>query len=166
MSDACCLRFRQSHLHWTFCCSAQCSQLKSRADVFAPAIARLANMSIQDRSVLFLLEEGLGVALPLLKKAGLDNSSPANYRPISNLSTISRVLDRLVLTRLQPHLLSSANFKDFQSASIKGHSTETALLQILDEVITSRLQSCRQRSVLTIQLRLAEIKPQSVLSRP
>ena len=42
--------------------------------------------------------------LPLLKKAGLDSSSPANYsyRPISNLSTVSKVLERLVLTRLRP----------------------------------------------------------------
>jgi len=37
--------------------------------------------------------------LPLLKKAGLNSSSPGNYRPISNLSTVSKILERLVLTR-------------------------------------------------------------------
>ena len=72
--------------------------------------------------------------LPLLKKAGLDSSQPANYRPISNLSTVSKVLGRLVLARLRPHLLSSANFSQFQSAYRKGHSTETALIEVLDGV--------------------------------
>ena len=56
--------------------------------------------------------------LPLLKKAGLDSSQPANYKPISNLPTVSKVLERLVelllgLARLRPHLLSSANFSQF-----------------------------------------------------
>jgi len=67
--------------------------------------------------------------LPLLKKAGLDSSQPANYRPI-----VSKVLERLVLARLRPHLLSSSNFSQFQSAYRKGHSTETALLEVLDGV--------------------------------
>ena len=71
--------------------------------------------------------------LPLLKKAVLDSLQPANYRPISNLSTMSKVLERLVLARLWPHhLLSSANLSQFQSAYRKGHSTETALLEVLD----------------------------------
>ena len=54
--------------------------------------------------------------LPLLQKAGLDISHPANYRPISNMSTVSKVFERRVLARLRPHLLSSVNFSQFQSA--------------------------------------------------
>jgi len=42
-----------------------------------------------------------------------------------------------VLTRLQPHLLGSTNFSEFQSAYQKGHSTESALLEILDGVYTA-----------------------------
>jgi len=49
-----------------------------------------------------------------------------NYRPISNMSTVSKVPERPVLARLQPHLLGCANFSQFQSAYRKGHSTETA----------------------------------------
>ena len=75
--------------------------------------------------------------LPLLKKAGLDRSSPENYRPISNLSTVLKSHERVVLTRLRPHLLESANFSKYQSAYQKGHSTETALLEILDAVYTA-----------------------------
>ena len=65
--------------------------------------------------------------LPLLKKAVLDISSPSNYRPISNLSTVSKILERLVLTRLRPHLLSSTNFSQYQSAYSTGPGTRRKL---------------------------------------
>jgi len=38
---------------------------------------------------------------------------------------------------LQPHLLSSPNFSQFQSTYRKGHSTEPALLEVLDGVFTA-----------------------------
>jgi len=75
--------------------------------------------------------------LPLLKKAGLDRSLPVNYRPISNLSTVSKVLERLLLARLRPHLTNSKNFSKRQSAYRQGHSTEMALLDILDSIHTA-----------------------------
>jgi len=63
-------------------------------DVFAPAIARLANLSMQTARY------KRAQMLPVLKKTGLNSSSPANYRPISNLATIPKIIKRLVLTRL------------------------------------------------------------------
>ena len=63
------------------------SLLKDCADVFAPAITILANLSLQTGR--FPTRFKSAQVLPLLKKAGLDRSSPANYRPISNLSTVS-----------------------------------------------------------------------------
>jgi len=75
--------------------------------------------------------------LPLLKEAGLDRSSPANYRPISNFTTVSKVLERLVLARLRPHLTNSANFSKWQAAYRQGHSTETALIDVLESVYTA-----------------------------
>jgi len=58
----------------------------------------------------------------------------SNYRPISNLTTISKLIERLVLDRLRPHLLSSPNFSRLQSAYRRGHSTETALLHVMNMV--------------------------------
>ena len=65
--------------------------LKTSADVFAPILARLANMSFT--SGRFPESLKLAQVLPLLKKHKLDRHSPANYRPISNLSTVSKVLE-------------------------------------------------------------------------
>jgi len=50
----------------------------------------------------------------LLKKPWLDKEQMSNYRPISNLPTVSKVIERLVLDRLRPHLLSSPHFSRLQ----------------------------------------------------
>jgi len=113
-----------------------CSLLKSCAEVFGPVITRLANLSMQTGK--FPVSYKRTRVLPLLKKTALDSLSPANYRPISNLSSVSKVIERLVLTRcLRPHLLGSANFSDYQSAYRKDNSTKTALLDVLDRVYTA-----------------------------
>ena len=72
--------------------------------------------------------------LPLLKKPGLDKEQMSSYQPISNLTTILKVIVRPVLDRLQPHLLSSPSFSRLQSAYQHGHSTETALLHVMNTV--------------------------------
>jgi len=111
-----------------------CSLLKSCAHVFAPVIARLANLSLQCGK--FPTRYNRVQVLPLLKKARLDSSLPVNYRLISNLSIVSKVLERLIFACLQPHLLGSSNFSEFQSAYRKGHSTETALQEVMDGAFT------------------------------
>jgi len=45
---------------------------------------------------------------------------------------MSKLLERLVLARLRPQLYTSVNFSQYQSAYGTGHSTETALLEVLD----------------------------------
>ena len=111
------------------------SLLKSCCDLFAPILAHLANLSFKQG--VFPTAFKIAQVLPLLKKSGLGRSVPANYRPISNLNTISKIVERLVLARLMPHFLASGNFNPLQSAYRTGHSTETALLRILDSLYKS-----------------------------
>jgi len=42
-----------------------------------------------------------------------------------------------VLVQLRPHLLGATNFSEYQSGYRTGHSTETALLEVLDSVYTA-----------------------------
>jgi hypothetical protein len=72
--------------------------------------------------------------IPRLKKDGLEKENPANYRPISNLNNISKILERLFLTQLHPHVTCSPLFNPHQSAYRRHHSTETALLLNLDHI--------------------------------
>ena len=71
---------------------------------------------------------------PLLKKPNRDSTNPANYRPISNLNNISKILERLFLFRFRPFITSSPLLNPYQSAYRQGYSTETALLFTLNNI--------------------------------
>ena len=71
----------------------------------------------------------------LLKKPGLPKSDLANFRPISNLNTIGKILERLALSRFFPHVSKSPSFSPLQSAYRKFHSTETALLKLTNDIM-------------------------------
>jgi len=75
-----------------------CSLLKTCGDVFATAIVKLANWYI---SVMLQASASSATA----ENAGLHTLSPENYRPISNLGIISKVIERLLLARLHPTYL-------------------------------------------------------------
>ena len=90
------------------------SLIKSCSGVFAQVIARLANLSFEHST--FPVKFKTAQVTPLLKKHGLDVSDPANYCPISNLNTISKILERLVLVRIVPHVSTSSSFDVVQSA--------------------------------------------------
>ena len=70
------------------------SLLKSCSDIFAPIVAHLASLSFEQGH--FPEKFELAQVLPLLKKPGADCFLPVNYRPISNLSMISKLIERLV----------------------------------------------------------------------
>ena len=71
---------------------------------------------------------------PLLKKPGLDTTDFKNFRPITNLTTISNINERLVLQRLRPYLASSPNSCRLPSAYFTSRSVDTALVKIVDDI--------------------------------
>ena len=77
----------------------------------------------------------LALISPLLKKPGLSKSDPSNFRPISNLNTIGKILERLVLARFFPHVSLSPSFSPLQSTYRKFHTTETALLKLTNDIL-------------------------------
>jgi len=62
---------------------------------------------------------------PLLKKSGLDLNEACNYRPVSNLSFLSKILEKAVSRQLDSYLTGAKLFSSHQSAYRKFHSTET-----------------------------------------
>ena len=77
---------------------------------------------------------------PLLKKSNLDKENLSNYRPISHLSYLSKLTERLVKNRLADHLNENNLMNSFQSAYTKFNSTETTLLAVHDHVIRAMSQ--------------------------
>ena len=78
------------------------------------------------------------VISPLLNKPTLDKDELSNYRPIFNFSLISKIIERVVKSRLSDHFISNnLVVNPHQSAYCKHHSTETALLCIHDHLINA-----------------------------
>ena len=71
---------------------------------------------------------------PLLKKPGLDLLD-RNYRPVSNLGYISKLVERVVVAQLVNHIERHDMMEAHQSAYHSSHSMETALLKLKTHVI-------------------------------
>ena len=66
------------------------------------------------------------VVRPLLKKSGLDASERNKYWPVSNLSFLSKLLERVLQSRLQEFIDRNGIMPSTQSAYRQFRSTETA----------------------------------------
>ena len=82
-------------------------------------------------------------------ETGLDKSEMSILKPVTNLSTLTKLMESVALRRLQPRIMSTGNFSDFQSAYIPGHSTETASVKVINDVITAARE---QRVTLLLSL--------------
>ena len=71
---------------------------------------------------------------PLLRKPGLDLLD-RNYRPVSNLGYVSKLVKCVVATQLVNHIEMHGLMEGHQSAYHPFHSTETALLKVKTDVI-------------------------------
>ena len=60
-----------------------------------------------------------------------------SYRPVSNVSFISKIIEKVVSNRLQAHINSNKLNNPMQSAYLKSYSTETALLRVHNDISVS-----------------------------
>ena len=104
-----------------------------------PALTNIINVSLS--SGVFPPELKTAIVKPLLKKPSLDKNELKNYRPISHLPFLSKLLEKVVLRQLLAHLEQNQLCNAFQSAYRAGHSTETALLRIMNDLLCAMDQN-------------------------
>ena len=75
------------------------------------------------------------IVLPLIKKPGLD-PQVLNYKPVSNVSFLSKVIEKVISSRILTHIADNDLIDKFQSAYRCGHSTETVLLRVYSDIVT------------------------------
>ena len=99
-------------------------------DVLLPVIAKIINLSLESGSSASNWKCAL--VNPLLKKSGLDLVLK-NYRPVSNLPFVSKLTERAVFNQLGEDMMVNGIYLLCLSAYRQYHSTETALLRVLNE---------------------------------
>ncbi|PVD19467.1 hypothetical protein C0Q70_19956 [Pomacea canaliculata] len=111
------------------------SVLLQHLDILLPVLVRIVNASLFSASVPRQFKTA--VIKPILKKHNLDPSSCKNYRPVSNLPFVSKLVERVVAHQLTFHLDRYSLLDKFQSAYRPKHSCETALLRLMNDLLCS-----------------------------
>ena len=107
--------------------------LKDCLDSLLPVITRIVNLSLASAEVPSDMKEA--IVIPLIKKLTLDPEILKNFRPVSNLSFLSKLIERVVDARFEKHLRENNLHCKWQSAYKKFHSTETALLRVANDIL-------------------------------
>ncbi len=107
--------------------------LKDCIDSLLPVITKIINLSLSSSTVPDNFKEAL--LSPLIKKALMDSEIFKHYRPISNLSFISKLVEKVVAIRTKQHMSTHRLYEKMQSAYREHHSTETALLRVHNDIM-------------------------------
>ena len=98
--------------------------LKQVLDTVIVPITRIVNASLENG--IFASKWRTAIVHPIFKKAGLDLML-SNFRSVSNLSFISKVVEKVVLTQFNKHCSPHRLIPDYQSAYRENSSWETVL---------------------------------------
>ena len=110
--------------------------LKNYTTLFIDVWTRIVNLSFEYGSM-----DGLkhSVITPLLKDTICKENSDlySNYRPITNLLFLSKLIERVVAVRIDEHMIENDLYLDCQFGYRKGHSTESLLIKVFNELLSA-----------------------------
>ena len=108
--------------------------VKSCSDVLTPVITQMLNLSLLEGHVPISWKNA--VVKPMLKKSGIEPILK-NYRPVSNLPFVAKATEKAVINQLMGYCTINRLLPDNQSSYRKYHSTETALVKVHNDILTS-----------------------------
>ena len=109
--------------------------LKQHLPSVLPHLTFAINKSLSHGVVPGVFKQAL--ITPVLKKPSLDPGDPVSYRPVSNLTFFSKILEKLVAMQLTRHHDENDLHHPFQSAYRAKHSVETALIHVHNDIAMS-----------------------------
>ena len=101
------------------------SVLKQITPSIVHTVTKIINISLTQG--IFAEKWKTTIVHPLLKKLGSE-LAPSNYRPVSNLSFLSKLLEKCALQQFNNHCITNKLLPDYQSAYRKNYSMETSLI--------------------------------------
>ena len=135
------------------CCSLDpinVSKLGEAYESAAPVVGAIINSSFDKGH--FVASEKRGLIRPYLRKIGLDVKDLSNYRPVTNLTHLGKIIERAMLDQLVPFLEEVSVVPCCQSANRKLHSTETSLCKICDDLVSN---TCHGKACVLVLLDLS-----------
>ena len=123
-----------SQISGKFCCLDPIPTflLKKCSKQLAPILLHIVNNSLSKAS--FPSEMKRAVIKPTLKKTNADADCLKNYRPVSNLPVVSKLIEKIVLDQLNDHLKTNDLHCPVQSGYRPNHSCETLLVRMTDDI--------------------------------
>ncbi len=101
----------------------------------SPILTNIVNSSLSSADMPELLKEAM-IKL-ILQKPHVAKDTLNNYRPVSNLPYVSKLIERVVAKQLVCHLEDNGLSEKYQSAYRQAHSTETALTSVMNNILMS-----------------------------
>ena len=108
------------------------SIIKHCAHPLLPTITNIVNLSLREGCMPTCLKSA--VLSPLLKKPDADFLQFKNFRPISNLKALSKIIEKSIALKLN-YLMNNNLHDNFQSAYKVHHSTETVVVRVKDDTL-------------------------------
>ena len=109
--------------------------VKCNLDIFVPAVTKIINASMSTGVFPDSLKHA--IISPIIKKPSLDPNTLKNYRPVSNIKFLSKLMERHAVNTINNHMSELNLGESLQSAYKAGHSTETALIKVQNDIMTS-----------------------------
>jgi len=90
--------------------------VKRASDIFAPIISGMCNALLEQSKLPVRCKRA--IVRPLPKKQSLDPNDSSSYRPISNLSLVSKIVEKVVDARISEHVVKHNRLPVHQSGSV------------------------------------------------